>query len=128
MDGLSVPFYFKEFEPFAGKVKVIFHNMGSEKLASELTGKRFHMQNPDTKVTDQDLPELAALISFAVHDKKIGDIGKITDFFDYPGNPCFEITWGEKQSLIPINEELIQGVSMSEKILFTNLPDGLLDI
>ena len=128
MDGLPVPFYFKSFEPFAGKVKVIFENMESEILASELVGKRLHIDNSDAKNPETELSGLAGLISFSIRDEKLGDTGIITDFFDYPGNPCFEVSKDEKQFLIPVNEDLIVSINASDKILFTILPEGLLEI
>ncbi|MDR2562682.1 MAG: hypothetical protein LBC98_01925 [Prevotellaceae bacterium] len=128
IDGLPVPFYFKTFEPFAGKVKVIFENMESEQLASELVGKRLHADNSIAEKPETEVSGFAALISFAVRDEKLGEIGIITDFFDYPKNPCFEVCKDEKQFLIPINEELIVGINDEDKTLITTLPEGLLEI
>ena len=127
-DGLPVPFYFKTFEPFAGKVKVIFENMESERLASELVGKRFFIDDSDTEKPDTETYGFAGLISFSVRDEKLGETGIVTDFFDYPGNPCLEVSKGEKRFLVPVNEDLIIDINTSDKILITILPEGLLDI
>jgi 16S rRNA processing protein RimM len=130
IDGLPAPFYFKSFERSGNKVKVIFENMESEDLASELVGKRF--SSGETNVLKSSVargtPELAYLISFSVYDKNLGKIGIITDFYDYPGNPCFEVLNGDKQFLIPVNENIILEINTTDKILITDLPEGLIGI
>ncbi|MDR1338527.1 MAG: hypothetical protein LBK58_00450, partial [Prevotellaceae bacterium] len=98
IDGLWVPFYFKLFELRGKKAKVIFENMESEELAEELVGKKIF---PKTENSRESGSELSDLKGFTLIDSKLGNLGQVIDVFEYPGNPCIEITVNEKQVLIP---------------------------
>jgi len=121
-DGLWVPFYFKLFEFRGRKAKIIFENMETEQLAEELLGKKIYT----TTKTENTAKELSLLIGFTVHDLKLGDLGKVTDFFEFPGNPCIEVEIQNGKIMIPLNIEL--EIVPSKKLIKTSIPEGLIDI
>lgn len=126
-DGLQVPFYFESLEQQGRKAVVTFSDMGREEWAGELVGKRFTyggIAKTDTPANN----ELSLLIGYKVHDKELGTIGEICDFYDYPSNPCLEMDYNNEKFLIPVNDELIPEIDIELKILHTNLPKGLLDL
>jgi 16S rRNA processing protein RimM len=123
IDGLWVPFYFKSIETRGKKVKIIFENMESEELAGELIGKKIFSQPEIACAFDS---ELSGLTGFTVVDSKFGKLGQVNKVFEYPGNPCIEITVNEKQVMIPLNG--IKKLEYRRKLIHTSIPEGLLDL
>jgi 16S rRNA processing protein RimM len=123
IDGLWVPFYFKLFELRGKKAKIIFENMESEELAEELVGKKIFSQPENSKESGSELSDLKG---FTVIDSKLGNLGQVIDVFEYPGNPCVEITVNEKQILIPLNG--IKKLEYRKKLIHTTIPEGLLEL
>ena len=80
-------------------------------------------QQLDNNFPDQDW------IHFKVLDKNHGFIGTVVDFNeDVPENPLIIIENQGKELMIPVNGDLIQSVNWDKKEIFTNLPDGYLDL
>jgi 16S rRNA processing protein RimM len=123
IDGLWVPFYFKLFEPRGKKVKIIFENMESENLAEELVGKKIFSQ---PEIPSNSGSELSRLTGFTVIDSKFGNLGIVNEVFEYPGNPCIEITVNEKQVMIPLNG--IKKLEYRKKLIYTTIPEGLMEL
>lgn len=65
---------------------------------------------------------------FTVHDESRGDIGNIDRVIDLPNNPLFAITFGEKEILLPISDEIILKVDRKKKLIEVRAPEGLIDI
>ena len=128
IDGLSVPFYFKSVENKGNhKLMVIFDDMETETTAKELIGKKIYYYSKVEK-HDNKGADLSDFIGFLIIDSKQGELGEITDFFDYPGNPCFQLFFNNVEIIIPVNEDLIEGVDTNKQIILLNLPEGLMDI
>jgi 16S rRNA processing protein RimM len=123
IDGLWVPFYFKSFDSYSKKVKIIFENMESEELAEELVGKKIFSQ---PEISCESGSELSDLVGFTVIDVKFGNLGQVVDVFEYPGNPCIEIVVNKKQIMIPLNG--IKKLEYRKKLIYTTIPDGLLEL
>tara|TARA_R110002049_G_scaffold219509_4_gene391214 strand:+ start:5525 stop:6052 length:528 start_codon:yes stop_codon:yes gene_type:complete len=65
---------------------------------------------------------------FTVLDKVHGNIGNITNVNDATSQALFEIQKGDKQLLIPINDEIITKVDRDNKTIFVTTPEGLVDL
>jgi 16S rRNA processing protein RimM len=83
----------------------------------------------------ENLPPLAGnnfyfheVDGFFVIDKHKGNIGKITQILDFPGNPLFEIKYENKQLLIPVRDEFIEQLDRENRTIYINAPEGLIDI
>jgi 16S rRNA processing protein RimM len=111
------------FESKGRKAKIIFENMESEEFAEELVGKKI-FSRPEIPLDSGS--ELSGLTGFKVIDSRLGNMGQVNKVFEYPGNPCIEITVNEKQVMIPLNG--IEKLDCREKLIYTAIPDGLLDL
>ena len=65
---------------------------------------------------------------FKVHDEGHGDIGHIDRVIDLPNNPLFAITFGDKEILLPISDEIILKVDRKKKTIEVRAPEGLVEI
>jgi 16S rRNA processing protein RimM len=68
------------------------------------------------------------IINFKVIDRSKGEIGIFEKVVDLPQQTIAQIKNGDKEILVPMIPEFIEGVNKKEKILFLNLPDGLVDL
>jgi 16S rRNA processing protein RimM len=68
------------------------------------------------------------VIGFTVLDANHGDIGEITGVNDSTAQALFEIQKGEKQLLIPINDEIITKVDREQRTISVIAPEGLVEL
>ena len=72
--------------------------------------------------------ELNYFIGFTLFDEKAGKSGCIIDIDQSTENELFIIQNGGKEILIPITMDFITDINHKEKIIYTNLPEGLLEL
>lgn len=124
-EGIMVPFF---IENFRGKAKfsvfVTFEHIDDEAAARRLCGKEI-FTDVDFDQNDE-IPEygLSFLVGFAIVDKRHGNIGEITDIDDSTINTLFVVG----DTLVPAHEEFITEIDTNQRIIYTTLPEGLLDI
>ena len=81
------------------------------------------------------LPELKGnefyyheIVGFDVEDKKHGNLGKVTAVYTSGNQDLVAVDYKGTEVLIPITKDILYKVDKSEALIFTNLPDGLLEI
>ena len=92
--------------------------MGSEiflplSFLPKLTGDKFYFHE---------------VLGFTVIDSVHGDIGTIKSINDSTSQALFEIEKGDKELLIPVNDEIITKVHRESKTIFVTTPEGLVDL
>ena len=127
-DGLPVPFFITSYkERGATGALVKFDTINDLIHATELIKKQIFIDknNIDIDAIEQDDDAAMAqfLIGFELKDEDGVSVGSITDYYNYPGNPCIEIN---SSVLIPFNEELILGVDAKKRVMHMKIPKGLL--
>ena len=68
------------------------------------------------------------VIGFSVIDEKHGMVGSIGSILDLPNNVLMNIKSGNKEILVPVNDQIIRKVDRKTKSIFIRAPEGLLDI
>ena len=84
-----------------------------DELLPKLTGNKFYFHE---------------ITGFHVKDKIHGDIGTIDRVIELPNNPLFAITFGNKEILLPVNDEVIKKVDRRKKLIEVEAPLGLIDL
>ncbi|MDR2292003.1 MAG: ribosome maturation factor RimM [Prevotellaceae bacterium] len=126
IDGLPVPFYFKVFDKHANnRLLVVFENIETEKFAKQLVGMQILLPYKK-QIADKDF-NLNHFVGYRATDAHDGNIGTITEFLDFPHNPCFRIIHNGKEILVPANEDFIESIDEKSKNINFNLPEGLVD-
>ncbi len=139
-DGLPVPFIINEIQNKGESgARVKLNLINTKNLADEISGRIIFTidnstnQSSNKNTVDQIPESLDQFIGYLVRDYDSNqEIGSITNFFDYPNNPCFEVTRivkkSEKTLLVPIHPHLIVDLSHQDKTIYTQLPQGLLEL
>ncbi len=128
-DGLPVPFFISSFKTKGSNGALVkFETINDFSHSEELVKKEVFVDaasiDPDSIEMDEDDAMAAFLIGFKVKDQSGKLVGEISDYYNYPSNPCIEI---EGKWLVPFNEDLILKLDAKKRIMQMTIPAGLLE-
>jgi 16S rRNA processing protein RimM len=63
-----------------------------------------------------------------VIDKFLGQVGPVSEVYNYPNQDFIVIRKDDKEALIPINDDIILRVDRETRVIEVDLPEGLMDI
>lgn len=113
-----------------GKKAIILNLEGvnSREQAENLTGTTLFYPA-------ENLPELTdgnfyffEVIGFAVEDAKYGALGTVKDFADGPAQHIMIVEYQGHEVLVPVTDEFVHQADKEKKIIYTSLPEGLLEL
>jgi len=121
-----VPFYFSERGKLNGKKLIIKLEDVSPEQASRFVGCTAYLPN-------EMLPKQAegfydkAIVGYSVSANDL-TIGAILEVIENSSQNLFVVEGEEREYLIPAVEAFIQNVNHDEKIVYLDLPEGLLEL
>ena len=126
IDELAVPLFLSSFERRGQSGAIVhFDDIDTEYRAENyLVGREIFIAEKEDDNDDEFYME--DLIGFKVSVGKLR--GELTDYYDSEANPLFEIKLGDKQHLIPAQEEFIAHIDFEKRTIKFVLPDGLLEL
>ena len=127
LEGLPVPFFVEEIEFKNDDLLVKFEDVETEADAKKLVRKeifseRIKVQKKKDVLTWNDLK------GYNVIDEVHGELGIIEDVQEFPKQMIAKCMMNEKEILFPLNDEIVVEIDDDQKIVYVDLPDGLLDI
>ncbi|HLP05935.1 MAG TPA: ribosome maturation factor RimM [Paludibacter sp.] len=129
MQGILVPFFLEKYRlkgSASGLLKL--EGVDTEEQAREFVGLTIYL--PDSyleKVDDAEI-ELDYFAGFTLIDKEKGELGVVSEVDQTTDNVLFVIPTADDELLIPAGEEYIEEIDHEKKIIYVNLPEGLLDL
>lgn len=125
VDELAVPLFCSSFERRGQSSAVVqFDDIDTERRAEEwLVGREIFVEEQEQ---DDDEFYMEDLIGFKVSVGR--QRGEVIDYYDSEANPLFEIRLGDKQHLIPAQEEFIAHIDFDKRTIKFVLPEGLLEL
>ena len=130
IDGLKVPFRIQEFNETKADV-VKFDKVDSIEDSEKISGKQIYLLEDTIKHASEAIKSGLAgnvLIGFTILDTNSSETFKVEDILEYPQQVMALIHRGDKELLIPLNDQLIIEVDKSQKVITMQLPEGLLDL
>ena len=121
--GSQAPYFIEELKPHASGFLVKLESVDDVNAATALKNKEVLAE--EKYVIAEEGFEFAG---YTLIDESKGEIGKIAGLEGSPNNPLLQIIAGEKEILLPFNEEFIIKVVKTKKQLFYNAPHGLIDM
>ena len=124
----AVPFFIEKMRFQKSVAYFAFEDINTIEEAAKLVGKKVLVPKklrPKRKTGELTYKDLAG---YYVIDEKEGDLGEISEVFEYPKQFVASILVNETEVLLPLNEEIIKGIDIENKKLVVSMPDGLLDI
>lgn len=125
VDELAVPLFCSSFERRGQSSAVVqFDDIDTERRAEEwLVGREIFVEEQEQ---DDDEFYMEDLIGFKASVGR--QRGEVIDYYDSEANPLFEIRLGNKQHLIPAQEEFIAHIDFDKRTIKFVLPEGLLEL
>ena len=128
-DGLLVPFFIEHVTAKGtSAVAVKFDGIDVEDQASEFINCKVYSTSLLEMEGDSVLTYAKSLQGFQVVDQKLGNLGVIYEFLDVSNNPLFKIKKGQRELLLPVNDEFIIDVDEDKRIITVRTPEGLIDL
>ena len=126
-EGKLVPFFIDTIQINSSKALVKFEEVDSLNEAKVLVKSELFLPVAQ-------LPKLADgkfyfhdLVSCQVFEQE-KLIGTVKDVYDLGSNQLMEVTFEEKEILIPLTDGVLKSVDVGAKKILVDLPDGLLDL
>ena len=129
LDGILVPFFLDEYR-FKGSTTGLIKLDGitTDEQARDFAGLTIYLPKKFLeKVEDAEI-ELDYFAGFTLIDANKGIIGKISEVDQTTDNVLFVIPAGNDELLIPAGEEYITEIDHDKKMIYVNLPEGLLEL
>lgn len=129
INGIYVPFFVEGYR-FKRKdtALITFEGIDSEEKAIRFTGievyfpRKYYEEDPN-----EDLEySWNFFIGFRVIDKNAGELGTIEEVDEKTLNTLFLIKDNENELIIPATENFIEKIDSRKKIIYLQLPDGLI--
>lgn len=109
-------------------LRVRFEEIQNEADADRILGSELYLplnQLPKLSGTQFYYHEV---IGFKLIDENHGDVGVITGVNDSAAQALFEAKKGDKDLLIPINDDIIIKIDRAGKKVYIKAPEGLIDL
>lgn len=131
IDGILVPFFIEEYR-FKGKetALITFEDVDSEEKAQRMSGLDVYF--PRKYYEDEPNEEIEYswnfFLGFSVIDKASGKLGIIEAIDDKTLNTLFLIKDkdNDNELIIPATEDFIEKIDAKKKVIYVNLPEGLI--
>ncbi len=124
VDNIFVPFFLEEYRYKNDEtVLFTFENITNEVQAANLTNCRVFLHTNQLPNDVEVSHSPTTFVGFAVMDKEHGKIGTIVDIDTSTINPLFAL---DNDVIFPAHEDLILNIDQEKKVLYVELPEGLL--
>ncbi len=128
IDGIFVPFFVDEYRFKGSETALItFERVDSEDKAMQMSGLEvFFPRKYFEEESDDDIDySWNFFIGFSVVDKVAGNLGTIEEIDDKTINTLFLVKNDDEDLIIPATEDFVEKIDAKKRILYLNLPEGL---
>ncbi|WP_027880901.1 MULTISPECIES: ribosome maturation factor RimM [Mesoflavibacter] len=127
--GNLVPFFIESSQLHKSELlRVKFEEVDTEDDADSLMKSELYLPLSFLPELEDDKFYYHEIIGFKVEDKNFGNVGIISGVNDSTAQALFEIDRNGTEILIPMNDEFISKVDKSNKTIFVETPEGLIDL
>ncbi len=109
-------------------LRVKFEDIDTEEDAEDLVGAELYLPLSFLPKLEDDQFYFHEIIGFEVIDSQHGNIGKVVSINDSTAQALFEIKKGDKEILIPMNDEFLQKIDKTNRKIYLQTPEGLVDL
>lgn len=129
--GNNLPYFLEQLtEDNPATIK--FEDVNSKEDAQLIAGQKIYLEVAEEDVKGPlgmtEISHWTDLIEFRLEDEKKGPIGTIQEIYELPQQWMASIDYEGEEILIPLNETFVKGIDPAEKVVLTELPDGLLEL
>ena len=124
-----IPYFIQNISEGPGYWILTLDDVNSRESAGKLNGLEICVKDKDAVTVETDDDEgLAVLIGYAIIEEEVGVVGEICDVVSLPQQELAVVKSDDREYLIPLTEAFITGIDPSEKTIYMQLPQGLLEL
>lgn len=109
-------------------LRIDFEEVKTENDADRIMGSELFLPLTFLPKLTGDKFYFHEVVGFSVIDSVYGDIGIIKSINDSTSQALFELEKGDRELLIPINDEIITKVDRENQTIFVTTPEGLVEL
>lgn len=108
-------------------------DLESKEAAAALRGLSIYLRAKEvtyenTQDMESSLDISQKFVGFAIVDEALGELAMIEEVVTYPQQELAKLNYKNQEVLIPLNQALITGIDFTKKIIYMDLPAGLLEL
>ena len=108
--------------------RIKFEDVDDVDTASRYIDIGVYLPKESVKITNDDTGTAWDLfVGYDIMDQTLGDIGVIDAVDDSTMNVLFVVKKSDREYLVPATEDFILEINESRKILYVDLPQGLIE-
>lgn len=123
-----VPFFIESISIRNKKAILRFEEIESLAQAADLSGKKLFLPLDLLPASEGNDFYYHDIVGFSVLDKKLGSLGTIVGIVENPGHDLLVMEYQGDEVLIPVTDTIVLNADLKKSILYTDLPDGLIDL
>ena len=123
-----VPFFVEHIAIRQNKALVKFEEIDTIDQAETLLKANLYLPLERLPPLEDDQFYYHEIIGFVVEDQQQGALGVVQDVYESTGQDMIVMQYQEKEILIPINDDIVLRVDKAKKVVYVNLPEGLLHV
>lgn len=129
MNGQLIPFFVESFDlKHNNRAAISFTDINSIEQASILIGCELYQPVSMLKPLSGNNFYYHEIKGFEVHDNNHGFIGTVTEVLEYPHQAVISVDNKGKEILVPVTDEIIVNVDREKRHIYTNTPEGLVEL
>jgi 16S rRNA processing protein RimM len=109
-------------------LRIKLDDISDDKTSSKLLKRKIYLPLKILPSLKENKFYYHEVIGFNIIDNKLGKVGKILRINDQTSQHLFEVENKEKRIFVPIHDDLLHKIDRKNKIIYVNLPDGLMDL
>lgn len=123
-----VPFFIDDMSIHEKRAIIKFEDIESAEDAKFLLKRSLYIPSEDLPDLEDEGNSVIGILGFTVIDQTHGEIGKVTEYIERPGQDLLVVDYKGKEVYVPVDEAIILKVEKKKKVVLVDLPDGLLDL
>ena len=123
-----VPYFIDELQIRDSVNLMTLEGINSLDLAKELVGLKLFLPVSFLPKLKDDQFYYHEIIDYQVQDRNLGSLGYVKEVYSTGAQDVIIMIYKSKEVLIPLIDEIVPKVDKKEKTVFTELPEGLLEV
>ena len=126
--GTLVPHFVEEIQIRPNKSIIKFEDIDTIEDALKIVNCDLYLPNENLSELDDDQFYYHEIIAFYIIDEVQGKLGKVAAVYTSDAQDLIAMNYQGHEILIPVSDEIVKTIDREKKELYTNLPEGLLEI
>ncbi|PWJ59269.1 16S rRNA processing protein RimM [Dyadobacter jejuensis] len=129
LKGELVPYFIEDLNlQKQSNAIVTFEDVDTIEKAQALVGASLYLPIDHLQSLDDDQFYYHEIKGYQVSDQELGALGVVEEVYSLNGQDLINMKYKGAEVLIPTANDIVLKADKSQKILFVNLPEGLLDV